>query len=677
MRGISLRAFGVVSLIMAAPFADLMASPGVTYQGRLLGPTGEPVTSSAMQFRLQIRTAQPESCLMYQETQVKNLSSTRGFFSLSLNDGTATVVNTEPFGLAQVFQNRGAISFPAGKCAGDNNFVLNALASRQLLISFKDASMADWENLPAQELSFVPTALESVSVGGFRGGQLFRVVDPSGDPVTLSAWTEAEYDHLRGLITGTENLTGSSAGFTGSLSGDVTGSQGTTSVVRLQSRPVSSVAPLAGQVLKWDGTSWAPANDDGGGGGGSPDWNDVMNKPATFAPGGSAGGDLTGTYPNPTLANSSVGGAKIVDGGVGFSKIAAGSASGQVLQFNGTSWSAGKLHFSDLVNNSGVSPWPGACGPGQYVTWVSAIDGFSCVDLPDPSWADIQGKPTTVSGFGITDAGTVTQVATGTGLTGGPITTTGTISIANLGVGTAQLADTSVTTAKIADAQVTDAKITAVAVNKIASGAGLYLTYAPNGSVCTAGQVLKWNNSRWECAADSTLNGADYVAKAGDTMTGTLTLPTNGLVVGSTQLVASGGNVGIGTASPAARLDVVGTVAINASHERAIASVNSGASYSIPDITQNIRQIVLNDNTTLTLPSVASLPSLATYTLTLVLIQDATGGRTVTWAGGGNSIKWDSGSAPTIASGANEETIVQLMFIGGKAHWYGSMVWKE
>ncbi len=48
-----------------------------------------------------------------------------------------------------------------------------------------------------------------------------------------------------------------------------------------------------------------------------------------------------------------------------------------------------------------------------------------------------------------TGTGTVTSIDTGTGLNGGPITNTGTISISNGGVGTAQLADNSVTPAKI------------------------------------------------------------------------------------------------------------------------------------------------------------------------------------------------------------------------------------
>jgi hypothetical protein len=48
------------------------------------------------------------------------------------------------------------------------------------------------------------------------------------------------------------------------------------------------------------------------------------------------------------------------------------------------------------------------------------------------------------------------------------------------------------------------------------------------------------------------------VSTFGSTMTGTLNLPANGLVAGTNQLVLSGGNVGIGTTTTLAKLDVAG-----------------------------------------------------------------------------------------------------------------------
>lgn len=63
-------------------------------------------------------------------------------------------------------------------------------------------------------------------------------------------------------------------------------------------------------------------------------------------------------------------------------------------------------------------------------------------------------------------------------------------------------------------------------------------------------------------AADSSTvggqNASSFVRKVGDTMTGQLNLPVNGLAVGGNQLIASGANVGIGTASPQAALHVQG-----------------------------------------------------------------------------------------------------------------------
>jgi len=60
--------------------------------------------------------------------------------------------------------------------------------------------------------------------------------------------------------------------------------------------------------------------------------------------------------------------------------------------------------------------------------------------------------------------GTVTSVDSGTGLTGGPITTSGTLSIANVGVDTAQIAANAVTSTEIAASAVTSTEIAANAV---------------------------------------------------------------------------------------------------------------------------------------------------------------------------------------------------------------------
>src|SRR6185312_12027225 len=53
--------------------------------------------------------------------------------------------------------------------------------------------------------------------------------------------------------------------------------------------------------------------------------------------------------------------------------------------------------------------------------------------------------------------------------------------------------------------------------------------------------------------------GYTPVNKAGDTMTGALNLPTDGLAVGTGELVVTSGKVGLGTSSPAVELHIAGT----------------------------------------------------------------------------------------------------------------------
>jgi len=73
----------------------------------------------------------------------------------------------------------------------------------------------------------------------------------------------------------------------------------------------------------------------------------------------------------------------------------------------------------------------------------------------------------------------------------------------------------------------------------------------------------------------------------------------------------------------------------------------------------------LTGNVTLTLPTPAATPK-RSGTITLILTQDGTGGRTITWPA---SVKWPDGIVQQPASAANSISFINLLWTG--TYWFG------
>lgn len=437
---------------------------------------------------------------------------------------------------------------------------------------------------------------------------------------------------------------------------------------KIQSVNVDTTGIASGKILKYDGTKWAIANDDSGG-----------------APSGSATGDLSGSYPNPSVVAIR-----------GVAVAATSAVSGQVYKYNGTDWSPVYIGLADLKKSGGGSQLPGSqCAANEKMDWVSGSDSFVCVAIDTLDAAKI-----TTGTLATAQLPTVPLTKGGTGQTSAsasfdalsPLTTKGDIVVRNATTNTRMavgadgkfLKADSGQTNGLAWADVVATDLSSLVSTGIVqrNGSNSYSTVTVNAPLTysagalgvtvgtTANTLAAGDDSRFATISNK-------VSKAGDTMTGTLNLASNGLVAGTTQLVLSSGNVGVGTASPAVPLDVGGTARVLASVEGAAAAVNSSTAYPIPDLTRNVRRITLTANTTITLPDASTLPTDAAYSLTVRVKQDATGSRTLAWAGNTQTIKWDTGSAPAVATAANTETIYQFFIIGGETVWYGSMVWKE
>ncbi len=213
----------------------------------------------------------------------------------------------------------------------------------------------------------------------------FNTIIGKGNPITLDFneqyWITMQVDNgpeivprMR-LTSSAYSLNAASTGDISNISagGDLTGTYPNPSIVKLQGNTVNASTPTTGHVLKWKGSAWEPDIDQTGTSGNSVQVTgrlsgdgtstyplDIAQQNATsgqvlkwngnWIPADDdvltdAGGDLTGTYPNPSIANDAVTGTKIQDRTIQAADISLNSISETELAPN-------SVNSSEIVANA-------------------------------------------------------------------------------------------------------------------------------------------------------------------------------------------------------------------------------------------------------------------------------------------------------------------------------------
>ena len=213
--------------------------------------------------------------------------------------------------------------------------------------------------------------------------------------------------------------------FTGPLTGDVTGTQGATHVTGLQGVGVSTAAPSNNQVLKYDASKgqWGPSTDKAGSG--------TVKSVGTGQ--GLKGGPITATGTVELRLSGGGGLSKtlgpggnelgVAPGGITQGMVAGGTYG---IDISGKAASAGTA-------TSFSGPLAGDVTGTQGATAVHGLRGVALSGAPPAGGQVLKYNASTKQWEPSADAagagGTVKKVNTGSGLTGGPITSSGTVGL--------------------------------------------------------------------------------------------------------------------------------------------------------------------------------------------------------------------------------------------------------
>lgn len=343
-------------LILFLSLSAWAAPNALTFQGRIVGDSGAPLQYNNVSFIFQI-TDPAGACVIYEE-QVNgyNMANSGGVFDVPIGSGAVAFPTGGSFYVLDAFNNSRA-SFD---CKGGATYAPAVSDHRRMRVQFHDGT--GWKLIsPDSVIRSVPFAgyAESAQKLGTNVASdfLLKSILPVCSSGTFLNWTGSGF---------------TCAGVSGASGGtvtDVTSTNNYLSIVNGTSTPALTIN--VGTVAN----TLAAGND-----------SRIVN---ALQAGASAGGDLSGSYPNPSVGKIR-----------GTSVANAVPTTGQVLKYDGANWTPMSLATSDI---SGISSYltqsafnsyvsSASCGVSQTMYWNSVSGNFQCQAINVGLAGDVTGS---------------------------------------------------------------------------------------------------------------------------------------------------------------------------------------------------------------------------------------------------------------------------------------------